>query len=49
MPVEVRAVVRVFGDVMPGNEFIHKDPYDGGPHLPDLNVLAAAGPLDATR
>src|ERR1700750_354316 len=42
MPHAVRAVVRAFGDVAPGDVFIHNDPYDGGSHLPDVNVVAPA-------
>ena len=42
MPDAVRAVVRAFDDVAPGDVFIHNDPYDGGSHLPDVNVVAPA-------
>jgi N-methylhydantoinase B len=42
MPDAVRAVVRAFPDVSPGDVFIHNDPYDGGSHLPDVNVVAPA-------
>ena len=42
MPDAVRAVVRAFADVMPGDVFIHNDPYDGGSHLPDVNVVMPA-------
>ena len=42
MPDAVRAVVRAFPDVVPGDVFIHNDPYDGGSHLPDVNVVAPA-------
>ena len=42
MPDAVRAVVRAFGDVAPGDVFIHNDPYDGGSHLPDVNVVMPA-------
>ncbi|HEY8290539.1 MAG TPA: hydantoinase B/oxoprolinase family protein [Acetobacteraceae bacterium] len=42
MPDAVRAVVRAFPDVQPGDVFIHNDPYDGGSHLPDVNVVAPA-------
>jgi N-methylhydantoinase B len=42
MPDAVRAVVRAFRDVAPGDVFIHNDPYDGGSHLPDVNVVAPA-------
>ncbi|MEI7711047.1 MAG: hydantoinase B/oxoprolinase family protein [Rhodospirillales bacterium] len=40
MPDAVRAVVRAFPDVAEGDVFIHNDPYDGGSHLPDVNVVA---------
>jgi N-methylhydantoinase B len=42
MPDAVRAVVRAFPDVAPGDVFIHNDPYEGGSHLPDVNVIAPA-------
>jgi N-methylhydantoinase B len=42
MPDAVRAVVRAFPDVSPGDVFIHNDPYQGGSHLPDVNVVAPA-------
>ena len=42
MPDAVRAVVRAFPDPAPGDVFIHNDPYDGGSHLPDVNVVAPA-------
>jgi N-methylhydantoinase B len=42
MPDAVRAVVRAFPDVLPGDVFIHNDPYQGGSHLPDVNVVAPA-------
>ena len=43
MPDAVRAVVSAFaGDVHPGNVFIHNDPYQGGSHLPDINVVRPA-------
>ena len=31
-----------FPDVAPGDVFIHNDPYQGGSHLPDVNVVAPA-------
>src|SRR5271170_116216 len=40
MPDAVRAVVRAFPDPAPGDVFIHNDPYHGGSHLPDVNVVA---------
>ncbi len=43
MPDAVRAVVQVFGDdVTDGDVFIHNDPYFGGSHLPDVNVVTPA-------
>ena len=42
MPDAVRAVVRAFPDAQPGDVFIHNDPYEGGSHLPDVNVVAPA-------
>jgi len=43
MPDAVRAVVVAFaGDVHDGDVFIHNDPYFGGSHLPDVNVVRPA-------
>jgi N-methylhydantoinase B len=43
MPDAVRAVVAVFAsDVNDGDVFIHNDPYFGGSHLPDVNVVRPA-------
>lgn len=43
MPDAVRAVIAAFGeDVHEGDVFIHNDPYFGGSHLPDVNVVAPA-------
>jgi N-methylhydantoinase B len=43
MPDAVRAVVAAFGaDVHDGDVFIHNDPYFGGSHLPDINVVRPA-------
>mgnify|MGYP001811672235 CR=1 FL=1 len=43
MPDAVRAIVEVFGhDVHDGDVFIHNDPYFGGSHLPDVNVIRPA-------
>lgn len=43
MPDAVRAVVQAFGDdVHNGDVFIHNDPYFGGSHLPDINVVRPA-------
>ncbi len=43
MPDAVRAIVAAFGDdVHDGDVFIHNDPYFGGSHLPDVNVIRPA-------
>jgi|RhiMethySRZTD1v2_1073278.scaffolds.fasta_scaffold00753_35 N-methylhydantoinase B len=43
MPDAVRAVAAAFaGDVHDGDVFIHNDPYFGGSHLPDVNVVRPA-------
>jgi N-methylhydantoinase B len=43
MPDAVRAVVAVFAaNVHDGDVFIHNDPYFGGSHLPDVNVIRPA-------
>jgi N-methylhydantoinase B len=43
MPDAVRAVVTVFAsDVHEGDVFVHNDPYFGGSHLPDVNVVRPA-------
>jgi N-methylhydantoinase B len=43
MPDAVRAIVQEFGgDVHLGDVFIHNDPYFGGSHLPDVNVIRPA-------
>jgi len=43
MPDAVRAVVKAFeGDVHDGDVYIHNDPYFGGSHLPDVNVVRPA-------
>jgi N-methylhydantoinase B len=40
MPDAVRAIVAVFAsDVYDGDVFVHNDPYFGGSHLPDVNVI----------
>src|SRR6476619_5024474 len=39
MPDAVRAIIKAFLDVHPGEVFIHNDPYQGGSHLPDVNVI----------
>ncbi len=40
MPHTVRAILTTSGEVAPGDVFIHNDPYFGGSHLPDVNVVA---------
>ena len=43
MPDAVRAVVARFAsDVRDGDVFVHNDPYFGGSHLPDVNVIRPA-------
>ena len=42
MPLAVKAVIRAFPDFEPGDVFIHNDPYFGGSHLPDVNVVTPA-------
>src|SRR5215469_6440309 len=42
MPDAVRAVIAEFPAVEPGDVFIHNDPYHGGSHLPDVNVVMPA-------
>ena len=43
MPDAVRAVAAAFaGDVHRGDVFVHNDPYHGGSHLPDVNVVRPA-------
>jgi N-methylhydantoinase B len=43
MPDAVRAVIQSFGDdIHYGDVFIHNDPYFGGSHLPDVNVVGPA-------
>jgi N-methylhydantoinase B len=43
MPDAVRAVVATFAaDVHEGDVFLHNDPYFGGSHLPDMNVVRPA-------
>jgi N-methylhydantoinase B len=43
MPDAVRAVVARFAsDVHDGDVFVHNDPYFGGSHLPDVNVVRPA-------
>jgi N-methylhydantoinase B len=43
MPDAVRAVIAAFAvDVSEGDVFLHNDPYFGGSHLPDVNVIRPA-------
>ena len=42
MPDAVRSVVETFPDARPDDVFIHNDPYRGGSHLPDVNVIVPA-------
>src|SRR5271156_3279686 len=42
MPDAARAVGQAFPDPAPGDVFIHNDPYNGGSHLPDVNVVTPA-------
>jgi N-methylhydantoinase B len=42
MPLAVKAVIRAWPRVEPGDVFIHNDPYFGGSHLPDVNVVTPA-------
>ncbi|MBN8898621.1 MAG: hydantoinase B/oxoprolinase family protein, partial [Rhodospirillales bacterium] len=42
MPDVVRRVVAAFPDVRPDDVFIQNDPYQGGSHLPDVNVMVPA-------
>ena len=43
MPDAVRAVIDKFADrAVEGDVFIHNDPYFGGSHLPDVNVVTPA-------
>jgi N-methylhydantoinase B len=42
MPDAVRSVAQAFPDVTEGDAFIHNDPYRGGSHLPDVNVVMPA-------
>ena len=43
MPDAVKAVIAAWGEeIAPGDVFIHNDPYFGGSHLPDVNVVSPA-------
>jgi N-methylhydantoinase B len=39
MPLAVKAVIQAWKTFEPGDVFIHNDPYFGGSHLPDVNVV----------
>ena len=42
MPLAVKAVIEAWKTFEPGDVFIHNDPYFGGSHLPDVNVVSPA-------
>ena len=42
MPLAVKAVIQASETFAPGDVFIHNDPYFGGSHLPDVNVVTPA-------
>jgi N-methylhydantoinase B len=42
MPLAVKAVIQAAATLEPGDVFIHNDPYFGGSHLPDVNVVTPA-------
>ena len=42
MPLAVKAVIQAATTFEPGDVFIHNDPYFGGSHLPDVNVVTPA-------
>lgn len=42
MPDAVRAVANAFPDVRADDVFMHNDPYNGGSHLPDVNIIVPA-------
>ncbi|MSO75777.1 MAG: hydantoinase B/oxoprolinase family protein [Alphaproteobacteria bacterium] len=42
MPDAVKAVIAAWPTAEPGDVFIHNDPYFGGSHLPDVNVVTPA-------
>jgi len=42
MPLAVKAVIQAAPRFEPGDVFIHNDPYFGGSHLPDVNVVMPA-------
>jgi N-methylhydantoinase B len=42
MPKSVQAVIEAWPEPVPGEVYIHNDPYRGGSHLPDVNVVTPA-------
>ena len=42
MPLAVKAVIAAAERFEPGDVYIHNDPYYGGSHLPDVNVVTPA-------
>jgi N-methylhydantoinase B len=42
MPLAVKAVIQAWPASQPGDVYIHNDPYFGGSHLPDVNVVTPA-------
>ena len=40
MPLAVKAILATTDSFAPEDVFIHNDPYFGGSHLPDVNVVA---------
>lgn len=42
MPDAVKAVISACEGFEPGDVFIHNDPYFGGSHLPDVNIVSPA-------
>jgi N-methylhydantoinase B len=42
MPDAVKAIIATFDNFEEGDVFIHNDPYFGGSHLPDINVISPA-------
>jgi N-methylhydantoinase B len=42
MPDAVRSVIAAFPQPAEGDVYIHNDPYHGGSHLPDVNVVVPA-------
>lgn len=39
MPLAVKAVINAWDSFIPGDILVHNDPYNGGSHLPDVNVV----------